>query len=53
MCRIINLERYRRVRRATHDKPGAARHHPRGGGRGLVSIGVVSEELLARLTEKD
>lgn len=53
MCKIIDFRTARRERRATHDKPAASRHHSRGGGHGLVSIGVVSAELVRRLTEKD
>lgn len=53
MCKIINLERWRRTRRR-REEPRRARfaqaretqHRP-----GLVSIGIISEELLRRLNE--
>lgn len=52
MCRIISFENYRRTRRGTHYMPRRAITQPQGG-QGLVSIGVVSAELVRRLMEVD
>jgi len=54
MGAVIDFRAYRRARRGTHDRtPERAHHADRGRqGRGLVTIGVVSEELLRRLTEE-
>ena len=47
MSNVIDFRAYRRARRMTHDRNRRAHHADRG----LVTIGVVSEELLRRLTE--
>ena len=52
MCRIISFENYRRARRGiTQNPPLRARPAPRR--EGLVSIGLVSAELLRRLMETE
>lgn len=53
MAKVIDFREYRRARRVTHDRPERA-HHPSGkpSGHSLVSIGVVSAELVRRLTEE-
>jgi hypothetical protein len=54
MCKIIDLRAERRARRGTHDESRRTRLPSRAGRPpGLVSIGVVSTELVRRLTEKD
>lgn len=52
MCEIINLRRYKKARRETLNT--ARRASPKtSGGQGLVSIGIVSAELVRRLTETE
>lgn len=52
MCEIIDLRRYQKARRETHYRPRRAPPKPQGG-QGLVSIGVVSAELVRRLMETE
>ena len=54
MGNVIDFRAYRRARRVTQNtSPGRAHHADRRRqDRGLVTIGVVSEELLRRLTEE-
>lgn len=52
MCKVISFENYRRTRRDTLNMPRRAPPKPQGG-QGLVSIGIVSAELLRRLTETE
>jgi len=51
MCRLVEIRRYEQARRARMNLPGRARPTGRSvrQGRGLVSIGVVSAELMRRL----
>lgn len=49
MCKVINFNKYRQARRGTLYPPRRAPPQPRG----LVQIGVVSAELMRRLTESD
>lgn len=52
MRKVISFEKYRRTRRGiTQNPPLRARHAPRR--EGLVSIGIVSAELMRRLTETE
>lgn len=54
MSNIVDFRRWKRARRGgTHDMPRRTRQpgHERQD-RGLVTIGVVSAELLRRLTEE-
>lgn len=53
MCKVIDFREARRARRQTHDRDRRAHlpGHDLRHGRGLVSIGVVSSELVRRLTE--
>lgn len=52
MSNVISLKQYRRTRRDTLNMPRRAPPKPQGG-QGLVSIGIVSAELLRRLTETE
>ena len=52
MRNVIDLSKYRRARRQeTHDRRRRALPQPLS--RGMVSIGVVSAELVRRLTETE
>lgn len=52
MARIIDINQYRKARRETHYRPRRAPPKPHGD-QGLVSIGVVSAELVRRLMETE
>ena len=52
MSNVISLKHYRRTRQGTHYRPRRAPPKPQRG-QGLVSIGVVSAELVRRLIETD
>jgi hypothetical protein len=49
MNNVVDFRRYRRARQGTQNNPRRAPNQPQG----LVSIGVVSAELVRRLTEMD
>lgn len=51
MSCVVDMRKWK-ARRDTHNRPRRAVTLPRGG-QGLVSIGIVSAELLRRLTDMD
>lgn len=54
MTKVIDINKARWARRVTHDRDRRARPSRDGRQRpGLVSIGIVSAELVRRLTEDD
>lgn len=49
MSNVVDLMKYRRARQGTHDNSSRARLAPRPSG--MVTIGVVSAEIVRRLKE--
>ena len=50
MRNVVDFRKWKKARQGTHNNPRRAQPHWQ---RGMVSIGVVSAELVRRLTEDD
>jgi hypothetical protein len=50
MRNVVDFKKWKKARQGTHNKPRRAQPHWHGG---MVSIGVVSEEVLRRIMERD
>jgi hypothetical protein len=49
MRNVVDFKKWKKARQGTHNNPRRAQPLPRG----MVSIGVVSKEVLRRIMERD
>jgi hypothetical protein len=50
MRNVVDFKKWKKARQGTHNNPRRAQPHWQ---RGMVSIGVVSEEVLRRIMDRD